>query len=90
MVEDDHVQAGVIRPEQRRRQADSLWPKTGPDPVCGPGIEGRADNGEIDALEIRYMWQAHKGPDPAETGVNHGVDRSISFHLTPRFRDRRG
>src|SRR5215212_8733718 len=78
VIEDRHVQARVVAPEEVGGAAYPLWAEAGPGPEGGARVERRAHYRGVCVLQVPRVRQAHEGPDAREARRLERVGRLVT------------
>src|SRR5215211_7866862 len=85
-VEDSHVHARVVAPEEVRGAAYPVWTEAGPGPEGGARVERRAHYRGVCVLQVPRVRQAHEGAHAREARRLEGVSRFVpSQAVSPHF-----
>ena len=79
-VERADVEVGVVRPEHHARRADGVGTEPPADAVGHPGVEGDADDREVDVLERPDVRQPGKGRRAREPRALQRVFGDVPRH----------
>src|SRR5215207_3891820 len=81
VVEDRHVQARVVAPQEVGSAAYPFGTETGPGPEGGACIERRTYDGGVGVLQVLRVRQAHEGSDAREARRLERVGRLVAGQL---------